>query len=113
MSPQDQLLEVSPHKTDNGALIGRVPTDVSVEILSEKFRAQNPLRALRARCLDCCCGDASEVRKCVAVDCPSWPFRIARNPFRKRVQLSAEEKLRRRALLQPRRKSDPGRERAE
>ena len=45
--------------------------------------------ALRARCLDYCCGQASEVRKCVSVECPSWSFRMGVNPFRqKRVQRS-------------------------
>jgi hypothetical protein len=42
----------------------------------------SPLAALRARCLDCCAGSADEVRKCMALDCPSWPFRMGVNPWR-------------------------------
>ena len=48
--------------------------------------------ALRARCLDCCCGQASEVRKCVSVECRSWPFRMGVNPFRQKRVLSAEQR---------------------
>ena len=41
----------------------------------------SPLRALRLKCLDCCNGSSQEVRLCTAVDCPSWPFRMGRNPW--------------------------------
>lgn len=86
------LLEISPFGSDGGELVGKDPRDVPSEILSRYHREQNPLRALRARCLDCCCGNASEVRKCVSVDCPSWPFRTGKNPFRAKRQLSDEQK---------------------
>lgn len=99
MSDQNPLLEISPIAIDSGELIGRNPKDMSPEILREKFSAQNPLKALRARCLDCCCGDASEVRKCAASGCPSWPFRMGKNPFRKSMKLSQEERERRAARL--------------
>ena len=82
----NELLEISPFQSDEGELIGKHPADVPSEILSLKFRAQNPLKAIRAKCLDCCCGNAAEVRKCVAVDCALWPFRMGTNPFRKKAQ---------------------------
>jgi hypothetical protein len=53
------LLEKSPYQSDEGELIGKHPGDVPSEILSLKFRAQNPLKGIRERCLDCCCGNAS------------------------------------------------------
>ena len=86
------LLEISPYQVDEGELIGKHLGDVPSEILSLKFRAQNPLKAIRERCLDCCCGNATEVRKCTAIDCPSWPFRMGTNPFRRKRSLSAEQK---------------------
>ena len=86
------LREISPFPVDEGALIGRDPRKVPLEILALYHREKNPLKALRARCLDCCCGQASEVRKCTAVACPSWPFRMGVNPFRERRTLSAEQK---------------------
>lgn len=87
-----ELLERSPYASDGGELIGKIPAHVPSEILSRYHREQNPLKALRARCLDCCCGDASEARKCIAVNCPSWPFRMGVNPFRQKRVLSAEQK---------------------
>ncbi len=35
-------------------------------------------KAIRLKCLDCCCGQAAEVRKCPAEDCPLWRFRMGR-----------------------------------
>lgn len=89
--PSD-FLEISPYQADGGELIGKTPADLPSEILSRYYRETNPLKAIRARCLDCCCGNASEVRKCVAVDCPSWPFRMGVNPFRQKRTLSQEQK---------------------
>ena len=86
------FLQISPFQADEGELIGKDPSDMPSEILSLKFRAPKPLKALRETCLDCCCGNAAEVRKCVAVDCPSWPFRLGKNPFRKKPELSSAEK---------------------
>ena len=34
-----------------------------------------PLKAIRAKCLDCCCGVMSEVRLCSMTDCPLHQFR--------------------------------------
>jgi hypothetical protein len=75
-----------------GELIGKHPRDVPSDFLSLKFRAQNPLKAIREKCIDCCCGSAAEVRKCVAVDCALWPYRMGTNPFRKKRELSAKQK---------------------
>ena len=44
-------------------------------------RSQSPLRAIRAKCLDCSCYQASEVRLCEAVKCPLWPFRAGKHPW--------------------------------
>ena len=84
---RQDFLEISPHESD-GSWSAKTPRDVPSEILALKFRAQNPLKALRERCLDCCCGSATEVRKCTAVDCPSWPFRMGTNPFRRSASCS-------------------------
>lgn len=35
-------------------------------------------KAIRLKCLDCSAGQAAEVRKCPAVDCPLWRFRMGR-----------------------------------
>ena len=66
-----------------GELIGRDPRKMSIaELTALGHKPCSPLAALRARCVDCCAGSAPEVRKCVAVDCPAWPFRLRKNPWR-------------------------------
>ncbi len=86
------LRQISPFPGDEGQLVGKDPREVPSGILSRYHREPNPLKAIRARCLDCCCGSAPEVRKCIAVICPSWPFRMGVNPFRQKRVLSAEQK---------------------
>jgi hypothetical protein len=92
MTPSSELLEISPYQADGQEQIGKIPTEVPSDFLALKFRVQIPLRAIREKCKDCCCGNASEVRKCVAVDCPLWPFRMGVSPFRKRRSLSRAQK---------------------
>jgi hypothetical protein len=81
-----------PFPVDEGELIGKHPREVPSEILALYHSERNPLKAIRERCLDCCCGQPMEVRKCTAVSCPSWPFRMGVNPFRQKRKLSAEQK---------------------
>ncbi|MGO4917461.1 hypothetical protein [Pseudogemmobacter sp. W21_MBD1_M6] len=58
----------------------------------------SPLRALRLKCLDCCNGSAPEVRLCPSVDCPSWPFRMAKNLWSGPVSAARREHGRRLGL---------------
>jgi hypothetical protein len=68
---------------DDGQLIGRDPRTLSTSELRALGHTPTPvLRAIRERCLDCCCEQPAEVRKCTAVGCPSWPFRMGTNPWR-------------------------------
>lgn len=39
-----------------------------------------PVKAIRLKCLDCCCGSAHEVKLCAATQCPLYPFREGKNP---------------------------------
>ena len=43
-----------------------------------------PLKAIRSHCIDCCCGNKAEVRRCVAVKCALWHLRMGANPFQRR-----------------------------
>jgi hypothetical protein len=73
--------------------IGRDPRAMSrTDLEAVGHKPMAVLDALRARCLDCCAGSASEVRKCVAVDCPSWPFRMGWNPWRERREISEQDR---------------------
>jgi len=39
-----------------------------------------PLKAIKAKCLDCCGYQKKEVKFCSALNCPIWLFRFGRNP---------------------------------
>ena len=80
----------------DGFDVGRDPRTLSADELEQLGHARvSPLRALSIKCLDCCNGSAREVRLCTAVDCPSWPFRMGRNPWR--PPMSAEVRTQRAA----------------
>ena len=39
-----------------------------------------PMRAIRAKCLDCVAQQAQEVRLCIDEKCPLWPYRMGHRP---------------------------------
>lgn len=41
-----------------------------------------PLKAIREKCLDCCCSSAQEVRLCTCEKCALYQFRFGKNPNR-------------------------------
>lgn len=43
-----------------------------------------PMKAIRLKCLDCCCGSAHEVKLCTVERCPLFPFREGHNPYTKK-----------------------------
>ena len=49
-----------------------------------------PLQAIRAKCLDCCCGQSNEVKECPSESCPLYPFRTGKKPKVKK-ELSQEQ----------------------
>jgi hypothetical protein len=50
-----------------------------------------PIKAIRAKCLDCCCGHANEVKLCELKDCTLHPYRLGKNPYIKR-ELSDDQR---------------------
>ena len=42
------------------------------------------LKVIRAKCLDCCCGDRVEVKHCAVIHCDLHPYRMGKNPFSNR-----------------------------
>jgi len=39
-----------------------------------------PIKAIRAKCLDCSCGQYKEVSLCPAKNCPLWEYRNGHRP---------------------------------
>ncbi len=55
----------------------------------------NPVKAIRAKCLRCTCDQPVEVDKCPITDCPLYPFRYGKNPYRAKREMGDEERARR------------------
>lgn len=52
----------------------------------------NPVKAIRAFCLECVGGSSYEVKDCTAKDCALYPFRFGKNPYRTKRELTEEQK---------------------
>lgn len=52
----------------------------------------NPVKAIRLKCLDCSGGSSTEVEKCTLTNCALYPFRLGKNPFRTKRELTEEQK---------------------
>ena len=44
------------------------------------MKQKTPIQAIRAKCLDCTCNQPKEVRECLVLTCPLWPYRMGRRP---------------------------------
>lgn len=60
------------------------------------------LKAVREKCLDCCCGQALEVKLCPAEDCPLWIYRFGKDPTRKRTMTEEQKQAAAERLKQAR-----------
>jgi hypothetical protein len=47
-----------------------------------KSKKLTPIKAIRKKCLDCCAGQVSEIRRCTIPDCPLFGYRFGKNPAR-------------------------------
>lgn len=50
-----------------------------------------PIKAIRAKCLDCCCDSVKEVRLCADKNCPLYLYRMGHRP--KEGNLLSEDSL--------------------
>ena len=58
----------------------------------EPKQPKSPLKAIRAHCIECMCGSPNEVRLCPIDDCPLFPFRFGKNPFRVKKEYTEEQR---------------------
>jgi len=61
--------------------------------LVKKMLSGTILSAIRLKCLDCTCYQESDIRNCKIKTCALWPFRMRKNPFRKRRKDSGKPPL--------------------
>ena len=48
-------------------------------------------KAIRLKCLDCCCGNNAEVRRCQTIGCPLWRYRMGREELAENHEHTAEK----------------------
>lgn len=53
--------------------------------------ALTPIKAIRAKCLDCSNGYYSEVRECPVLNCPLYPYRMGHRPKGTEAEAKREE----------------------
>jgi len=54
---------------------------------------KNPVKAIRAFCIDCCGGSYNEVKLCTAPNCALYPFRLGKNPYRTKREMTEEQRI--------------------
>jgi len=59
---------------------------------------KNPVKVIRAHCIDCSGGSPTEADNCSCVNCNLWPWRKGKNPYRKEMTEEQKVALRERAL---------------
>jgi hypothetical protein len=70
--------------------------EAKAELQAMGFEPLPVLKAIRAKCLDCSGGMASEVRDCLVRNCALYPFRMGTNPWRAPVSDDQREAARKR-----------------
>lgn len=62
------------------------------DVRDELPKYRNPVKVMRAKCLDCCGGSMKEVELCPAEKCPLHKWRFGKNPYRAKRELTDEQK---------------------
>lgn len=60
--------------------------------MEKDARITSPQKAIREFCLGCVGYSAHEVKMCPSVKCPLYPFRFGKNPFKKKRELTEEQR---------------------
>jgi hypothetical protein len=49
----------------------------------DQIKIYSPIKAIRIKCIDCCCHQPSEIKNCEITTCPIWPYRMGK-PLKRR-----------------------------
>lgn len=69
---------------------------------------KNPVKAIYEFCLSCCGDSYKATKECSATDCALYAFRLGKNPYRVKRELSDEEKSKRAKILKQAREARHG-----
>ena len=72
------------------------------ELVEKKI---TPIKAIREKCMDCCCWQINEVRECLSEECALHPFRMGKtgtHANKGRVLSEEQKKLLQESLLKAR-----------
>ena len=62
------------------ATLVKAVQDLPTESEDPENQVKTPIKAIRAKCLDCTCGHPAEVRNCTIKSCPLYPYRMGHRP---------------------------------
>ena len=49
------------------------------------------MKAIREKCMDCCCGQTKEVKMCPSKNCPLYPYRMGKDESARRKKSSEDD----------------------
>lgn len=58
----------------------------------DKMNILTPIKAIRAKCLDCCCDSVKEVRLCPITNCALYPYRLGHRPKKDKSDITTYSK---------------------
>lgn len=64
----------------------------SEEETESQEKGVSVLKAVKNHCLECSGYQREEVKECPRIHCNLYPFRFGKNPYRKKRQMSEEQK---------------------
>lgn len=68
----------------------------------------NPVKAIKEFCFACSGDSAAEVKACTVTTCALHPFRLGKNPFRTKREMTEEQKEAAKVRLAEARKAKKG-----
>jgi hypothetical protein len=74
-------LELSTSGDSAGQKVGRLPRSIPLHDLRGLGHPESPIKAIRAKCIECSGGNMAEARLCALTHCALWAFRMGHNPF--------------------------------
>jgi hypothetical protein len=77
----DPYFEIAAGGDADGQKVGRLPRSVPLHDLRALGHPESPIKAIRAKCVECSGGSRAEARLCRLTHCALWAFRMGHNPF--------------------------------